>query len=357
MKTPTRRDILQWFGSAMALPVAARIAAGGVSKPPIKVGQIGVGHAHASKLAVYRKSPDYDVVGLAEPNEKLHSEAQGARAFKGVPWMTVEQLLAVPGLQAVLIETEMRHSLDFAETCIAAGKHIHLDKPAGTSLPQFQRLLDAAAKQKLMVQLGYMYRYNPAVLLLQRFLQQGWLGELFEVHGAIGKVFPAESRQKAGKYEGGVMFELGCHLIDLTVGLLGKPETVTPHRQRIATAGDGLYDNMLALLEYPKAIATIKSSAMEVEGNKRRHLVACGTEGTFHIQPLDTPAVRVALSKPRDKYVQGYQDIAFPKFQRYVADAADMARVIRGEKENDFPYEHELVVQSTVLKASNMPLS
>ena len=341
----------------MVLPVASRIATGSPAPPPIKIGQIGVGHAHANKLAVYRKSPDYQVVGIAEPNEKLRSEAEGERDFKGVPSMTVKQLLAVPGLQAVLIETDMRQSLDFAETCIAAGKHINIDKPAGVSLPQFQRLLDAAAKQKLMVQVGYMYRYNPAVLLLREFLKNGWLGELFEVHSVLSKVFPAASRQQASQYEGGVMFELGCHIIDLTVGLLGKPTTVTPYRQRIKSTHDNLYDNMLAVLEYPQAIATVKSSAVEVDGNKRRHLVACGTEGTFHIQLLDTPAVRVAFSKPRYKYVEGYQDIALPKFQRYVADAADMARVIRGEKDDDFSYEHELTVQTTVLKASNMPLS
>ncbi|MEZ6079642.1 MAG: hypothetical protein R3C56_29430 [Pirellulaceae bacterium] len=38
---------------------------------PIRVGQIGVGHAHANKLAVYRASPDYEVVGVVEPDPLL----------------------------------------------------------------------------------------------------------------------------------------------------------------------------------------------------------------------------------------------------------------------------------------------
>ncbi len=41
----------------------------------IKIGQIGVGHAHASKLAVYRASPEYEVVGICEPNETLRNSA------------------------------------------------------------------------------------------------------------------------------------------------------------------------------------------------------------------------------------------------------------------------------------------
>jgi hypothetical protein len=115
-------------------------------------------------------------------------------------------------------------------------------------------------------------------------------------------------------------------------------------------------------------VATVKSSAMEVEGYARRHFVVCGTEGTFHIQPLDDPHfvenlmpkadwnVRVALSTSRDQYRKGYQDVSLPKYRRYVADAADMARIIRGEKLTDFPYEHDLTVQAAVLQASGLEL-
>ena len=71
---------------------------------------------------------------------------------------------------------------------------------------------------------------------------------------------------------------------------------------------------MLAVLTYPRATATVKSSALEVEGGDRRHLVVCGTEGTFHIQPLDNPAARVSLSQARGEYKKGTQDVRFPKY-------------------------------------------
>lgn len=114
-------------------------------------------------------------------------------------------------------------------------------------------------------------------------------------------------------------------------------------------------DNMLAVLIYPKATATVKSSALEVEGGDRRHLVVCGTEGTFHIQPLDSPAARVSLSQARGEYKKGTQEVKFPKYTRYVDDAADMAKVIRGEKASDFGAEHDLAVQETLLKACELP--
>jgi hypothetical protein len=100
----------------------------------------------------------------------------------------------------------------------------------------------------------------------------------------------------------------------------------------------------------------VRSAAVDVEGFARRQLTVSGTEGTFHIQPLDDPAVRLSLSKPRGEYKTGLQTVMLPKYNRYVDDAADMARVIRGEKPFGFSYEHDLLVQSTLLEASGLLL-
>jgi predicted dehydrogenase len=352
-----RREFLGLGGAALAGAVLPAAAVGDEKPGPkrIKIGQIGVGHGHATKLAVYRRSADYEVVGLAEDDAELRKKAETQDAFRGVPWMSREELLATPGLQAVLVETRVEDLLRTAEACVARGLHVHLDKPAGESLPQFRRLHDTAARQKLLVQMGYMFRYNPAVVLLREFLKKGWLGEVFEVHAVMSKVVAPDERRRLARFRGGMMFELGCHVVDLIVGVLGKPKDVTPFAQHVSRTDDTLADNMLAVLTYPRALATVKSSAQEVEGFDRRHLVVCGTEGTFHIQPLDDPAARVSLARARGEYKKGTQEIHFPKYTRYVDDAADMARILRGEKPADFTPEHDLTVQETLLRACALP--
>ena len=152
------------------------------------------------------------------------------------------------------------------------------------------------------------------------------------------------------------MFELGCHLVDLAVGLLGPPQEISAVIQHAGQADDSLQDNMLAVCTWPRAIGTLKSTGLEVEGFARRHFTLCGTEGTVQIEPLDEPVVRLALSKPRGGYQAEYQRIDVGSYQRYDDDLADLARIVRGEKEADYDSGHDLAVQKTLLQASGLPL-
>ncbi len=360
MPRRSRRALFHRAAGFLAGPALGNLAYGrqttATVKPPrIKIGQIGVGHGHASKLSVYRRSEDYEVVGLVEPDDGLR---QGGEVEGSLPGPSVDDPRAVsqragtpgraggdPGARLA------RHGRGLR----SAGLHVHLDKPAGESLAQYRRILEAASRTSLWVQMGYMYRYNPAVALLRDGLRRGWLGDVFEVHAVMSKVVERDERAVLAQYRGGIMFELGCHVIDLVVGVLGAPKKVTAHVRHSSKLDDTLVDNMLAVFDYPVATATVRSSALEVDGFERRHLVVCGTEGTFHIQPLDNPSARVAFSTVRGLYRKGYQELSFPKFTRYVADAADMARVIRGEKAIDFTPQHDLAVQKAVLQASGLP--
>lgn len=325
--------------------------------PKIKYGQIGVGHAHANKITAYRDSDDYEVVGVVESDSEIKRNAQQEKTYRDLPFLSEEQLLNTPGLQVVGVETAVRDLLPTAERCISAGMNIHLDKPAGVSLPAFRRILDEAARRHLMVQLGYMYRYNPAIVLLRQLLKNGWLGDVFEIHAVMSKMGNPSMREEIAEFSGGTMFELGCHLIDLVHGVMGPPDVVTPFPRHSAADNDELMDNMLAVFEYPKATATVRTSITEVDGFARRQFVVCGTQGTMHIQPLDNPQVKLALSQPRGRFKKGYQDVEFPRYSRYTADVADLAMAIRHEKDSDFSYDHDYEVQRSILLAGGMPIN
>jgi predicted dehydrogenase len=356
-----RRDFLLGVSAAGALASQQRasepVRPPGGAQPRLRIGQIGTGHAHADgKLAVLRRSPDFELVGVVEPDAALRTAAQRRKDYQGVRWMTEAELLATPGLRAVAVETEVKDLLAVGTRGVEAGLHVHLDKPAGESLGEFARLLALAGRRGVTVQLGYMFRYNPAFELALRAVREGWLGRVFSVEAVMGKAISAAERAKLRRYRGGAMFELGCHLIDAAVAVLGRPARVTPVARSVAPAGDAFPDHQVALLEYPEATVTVSSALVEVGGNTRRQFVVCGETGTVEIRPLEPPAVRLALAAARGGFRAGNQAVPLVARPRYEADFADLARVIRGEKPFGWSAEHDLAVQETVLRASGLPV-
>jgi predicted dehydrogenase len=322
------------------------------SAKPIRIGQIGTKHAHAAgQLEMLRACADYEVVGVVEPDEARRKKVEKDKAYAGLPWLTEEQLLNTTGLQAASVETDVGDLLNTAEKVVNAGLHLHLDKPAGESLEQFKRILDTATSKKRLVKMGYMFRYNPGFDLAVKAVREGWLGEISVIHAEMSKFMDDAGRAEMLPYKGGSMFELGCHVIDSVVRLLGKPEKVSPHVRR---GKDGWADNMLAVLDYPRATATVRSSMIEVQGGARRQFVVCGNMGTVEILPLEAPVVRLMLDRPRGEYKKGIQTVKVPNLPRYAADWVDFAKAIREEKAWEFTPEHDLAVQETVLRASGM---
>lgn len=354
MNQLNRRSLLTTVGiGSLALATHAK-ATPIPRKRKIRVAQIGTNHAHATKLEVFRKSDSFEVVGIFESDSKLWEAKRELPAFRDLKRLELEQLLNWPDLEFVLIETDVCDLLKFASMCIQAGKGVHIDKPAGENLDQLKQILEHASEKNLLVQMGYMYRYNPGFRLAKDLLKKGLLGIPFEIEAVMSKVIAPPQRELLAKYPGGTMFELGCHLIDLVVDLLGPPDQVTPFGRKVADANDTLIDNMLAVFAYPKALATVKSSGVEVEGFARRHLTLCGTEGTIQIEPLDNPTVKIALAKPSGGYTAEYQTIKLPSYTRYVDDAYDVAAILLGEKKPEFSYAHDLAVQHAILQASGL---
>jgi len=329
----------------------------GQSPKRIRVGQIGTKHGHATgKLeAVKKLSEHFEVVGVVEEDAKQRDRVLKSDAFANLPWMTMDQLLNQPGLQLVMVETDIDQLLPVAEKCLSAGMHIHLDKPAGASLDHFRRVTKIAAEKKRIIQMGYMFRSNSAFQFIYEAVKQGWLGEIFEIHGVMSKKIGTNDRAELARYRGGSMFELGCHLIDAVVTLLGKPQTILPVNRNTHPELDQLNDNCLAIFQYPKATASIRSSVVEVDGNRRRQFVVCGTLGTIAIEPLEPPQLKLTLDQPRGKFRKGTQIVELPKMTgRYDGDLLSLAAAIRGQSNYAYSLEHDLVVQECVLQASEM---
>ena len=293
----------------------------------------------------------FEVVGITEADAARRESAAKSKNYAGLSWMSVDDLLAFPDLAAVAIETRIEDSASSALKCIRAGKHIHLDKPGSLDHAEFKALRLEAEKKELTVQMGYMLRYNPAFELLFRAVREGWLGEITEIDAAMGKLADPGTRKSIGALPGGGMFELGCHVIDAIVTLLGKPASV--HSFSTPTRDDGVKDNQLAVLQYPKATATVRVNHADPFGGPRRRFCVAGTKGVIDIQPMESGRFTLSLTEPREGHKKGQNSVTFNMpIGRYDGEFRDLAKIIRGEKKLAWDAVHDITVHETVMLAS-----
>lgn len=318
----------------------------------IRVGQIGLGHNHGgSKMKVARSFPElFEVVGYAEENDRWVEKRSGYPAYQGVPRLSVEQVIEQS--DAVLIESDVWDLTKYAKMCVDAGKHIHMDKPAGGTLEEYKAVLDTAKEKNLVVQMGYMYRYNPAVQKTFEHIKNGDLGEIYSINAEMSTFHSVEYKQWLTNFGGGIMYILGSHLVDLIVYMLGEPKKVVSFLKHTGLDSVDLEDNNLAVLEYDKALARIFVSSVEVNGYGRRQLVVAGSKGTINICPMESPTTMTYA----DTAMQGatYADVKntitgmSPVGSRYHEMMQDFYAYIVGEKQNPFTYEHDYTVQKVL---------
>ncbi len=328
----------------------------------IKIAQIGIGHDHAADiLDCILCMPDiFEVVGLALPDEENGRFKQRVDYFyqeRGVKLISVKEALEFRNLQAVTIETEEKNLTNYAQMAANKGLHIHMDKPGGFETSDFEALVFKVKAQKLVFSLGYMYRFNPYIREAIRKAKSGDIGKVYSVEAHMSCEHNEEKRKWMGNLPGGMMFFLGCHLIDLVYQIQGAPMEVVPYNASI----NGISEDFgMAVFRYQNGASVIKACDAEPGGFLRRQLVICGEKGTVTVNPIENYRKAVGRRNIFSNMHKVYtSDNGLDKgerseaeaFNRYDAMMENFAKMVRGEKENEYSYEYELDLYKLVLKA------
>jgi predicted dehydrogenase len=330
----------------------------------LKVGQIGVCHEHAEgKMISLKRLPQvFDIVGVVDerPTSTVPRFIGGpSEIYDGIPRMTEEELLATPGLDAVAVEVPNGDLVPTALRVMERGLPMHMDKPGGEDMGQFRTLIEGCREKALPFQIGYMFRANPAFQFCLKAVREGWLGEVFEIQASMSHNYGDDRYQEyLGSYSGGIMFNLGCHFIDFVVAMMGRPTGITPFLRTAGPVEKAGKNNCLTILEYPKAMVTLRACSYELNGIPNRRLKICGTKGSIDLCPLErfdgtSLSLQLTLAEAQDEYAAGIHTVDFGvREDRYEEQMLELAALIRGEATNPYSYDHDLLAQEVVLAAS-----
>ena len=330
----------------------------------VRVVQWGMCHEHADgKFKSVKKLPDdYELVGIIDDREsKTPREDRDFKVFDGVPRMTPEQLWADKSIQCVFVEVTNDDLIPIAWKVAKHGLAMHLDKPCGQNLKKFEALMDFCKARGIPVQIGYMFRVNPAIKFATKAVKEGWLGDIISVEADMYHDYGSKNYNAyIASFKGGIMYNLGCHLVDFILPMMpGMPTKA--HVVRLPAPGDpdNAGTNCVSVLEWPHATVTVRSSRHAACSN--RWLRIQGTKGAIDLRPIERFDGKPTKLEMRLKFdVPGYKkgthviDCGIQK-DRYADQLKELADIVRGRRPNPpGQYDHDVAVHKATLMACGM---
>jgi len=324
----------------------------------IKIAQIGINqYSHSNEIwgSITKQKDLFEVVGYVLPENEEKRIPHKYEKLGNYNQLSLDDVLKNPEIEAVTIETDEIYLTKYALMAAKAGKHIHMEKPGGINLNDFEDLIGIIRKTGKVFHVGYMYRYNPFIHELIEKAKNGELGDIISVEAQMNCIHPKEHRQWLNELPDGMMFYLGCHLIDLVLQIQGEPKKVIPYNKCTGMDGVIAKDFGMALFEYDKGVSFVKTTDCEIGGFDRRQLVVTGTKGTIELKPLERYVAADLLCTVKtehlsnDWYKAGEHSQSEP-INRYDNMMKSFAEYVSGEKTNPYSLDYELELYKTILK-------
>lgn len=251
--------------------------------PPLGVALVGYGLAgrvfHAP-LITHTPGLQLRVVVSSDP-ARVHADLPQVRVLADPA-----AAFADPQVALVVIAAPNAVHAPLAIAALRAGRHVLVDKPLATSLDEARQIAVAAADAGRIVSVFHNRRHDADFLCLRDLVARGALGEVAELHSHFDRYrpeVPARWRERPGP-GAGLWMDLGPHLVDQALELLGAPLAV---QADIAAQREGAQvdDFFHVLLHYPRARAVLHAGSL-VPGVGLRFAVH-GTRGSYLKHGLD----------------------------------------------------------------------
>jgi UDP-N-acetylglucosamine 3-dehydrogenase len=184
----------------------------------IPVVLVGLGRMGSNHLRVIKDNPSFDLKAVLDV--KLPDTF--ATANPGIAGYTSREELdaADVAYDAVVIAAPTGSHYEIARHFLARDKHLLVEKPLASTIEQCRTLIDEAKKRNLILGVGHVERFNPAVRKLHEVIENGWLDK--PIHFSVTRVGGYPQTILPGN---NVMLDLAVHDVDVLQSLIG-PLTV-----------------------------------------------------------------------------------------------------------------------------------
>jgi predicted dehydrogenase len=174
----------------------------------VRVGVVGVGHIGREHARIYSTLPNTEFVGVFDLDAKVAEKTTQRYGVKAFP--SIQALAEV--IDAATISTPTSSHHEIAAALLNAGRHVLVEKPIADNTQQARELIELAASKSLVLQVGHIERFNPALGALEEKLTRP---RFIEAHRL--SAYPGRSTDI------GVVLDLMIHDIEVVLHLVRSP--------------------------------------------------------------------------------------------------------------------------------------
>jgi predicted dehydrogenase len=312
---------------------------------PVIVGLIGCGNISSAYLRAAPLFPEISIKSCAD----LDVDRAASRAAEfGLQAVSVEALLADPEIEVVLNLTVPQAHVPVGLAAIAAGKHVHGEKPLAISSAEARLLLDQADAAGLRVGCAPDTFLGGAHQTARRLIDDGAIGQplsgtAFMLNHGHEHWHPDPRFYYA--QGGGPMLDMGPYYLTNLVNLLGPVESVVgratkgfaermvqsePRRGEVITVETATH--VTGLLTFASGALIAVTTSFDVWKHRHGNMEIYGTEGSLVVPDPNRFGGTVSLAKRREEWADIPLSHGFADGNFRIIGLADLARAIRADR-------------------------
>lgn len=298
----------------------------------LKVAVVGLGNMGRHHVRNYSEIPEAELVAVCDQNQDRLKEFSTTYQVKG--YQDLAEMIEGCDLDAVNITASTTHHYELAMLALSKGVHVLVEKPIAQTVEQANEMIALAKENQLILAVGHIERFNPAVQKLKSLLDSGDFGEVTSLIARRVGGFPTQIK------DANVVIDLAVHDIDIFYYLLGKQPTEVLSHTGIALT-KGREDHAEIFLKYGSQSGFIQVNW--ITPVRIRKLVITGTLGYIEVDYINQKiqAIKSDITREYDidgNFLVSFQDskempVSFISEEPLKQELKHFLSVIRGETE------------------------
>jgi predicted dehydrogenase len=242
----------------------------------VKVAVIGLGNMGSNHLRILMEMRNVEVVGVSDVNSEIIDEV--VRKYKIPVYLDYKDLLIQSHPDCVIVVVPTIYHYKISIFAINRGIHVLVEKPISSTILEAQKMIKLAKKNNVILGVGHIERFNPAIIELKKRIDDDQLGKIFTIHSRRQTPYPIRIKDV------GVASDLATHELDMMRYLSGS-EVVELSSEVLYVMNTDREDIIFGLIRFKNNILGILDVNW-ITPTSVRELAITGKKGMFVVNYL-----------------------------------------------------------------------